>query len=217
MPGRRLAREGIRSGREHQVRGVFSTGTGVFARLHSRQYSGPVTVNVRRAGGADAAALAELAEATFPLACPPGSTPEDIADFIATHLNAQRFAEYLADPQRVILVAEEDNTLNGYTMLVLGEPSDTDVAAAVTLLPTVELSKVYVRAGSHGRGVAAPLIAATIEAAAQTGAAGLWLGVNEQNARAVRFYEKSGFRIVGAKTFQLGARVENDFVMERAL
>lgn len=174
-------------------------------------------MNVRRAGATDAAGLAELAEATFPLACPPASAPEDIADFIATHLTAERFSDYLADGGRTIMVAEDSDGMCGYTMLILGDPADADVAASLTLLPTIELSKVYVRAGSHGRGVSASLIAATLDAAGETGAAGVWLGVNEQNGRAVRFYEKSGFRIVGKKSFRLGTQLENDFVMERSL
>ena len=41
--------------------------------------------------------------------------------------------------------------------------------------------------------------------------------MNSQNARAIRFYEKSGFRKVGTKFFRLGHTVEHDFVMERAL
>ncbi|GHD52818.1 N-acetyltransferase [Mycetocola manganoxydans] len=176
-----------------------------------------MTITVRQATTTDAARLAELAEITFPLACPPGSDPENIAAFIATHLSPERFAGYLSDDGRRILVAEDDTGMCGYTMLVLGEPSDTDVASALTIRPTIELSKVYVLAGSHGRGVSAPLIAATLDAAAETQAAGIWLGVNDQNARAVRFYEKSGFRIVGRKTFQLGSGLENDFVMERRL
>lgn len=47
--------------------------------------------------------------------------------------------------------------------------------------------------------------------------AGLWLGVNSQNGRAIRFYEKSGFRRVGSKPFRLGSTVEHDFVLERAV
>ena len=39
--------------------------------------------------------------------------------------------------------------------------------------------------------------------------------MNDENARANRFYEKSGFAIVGTKTFQLGANLESDFVRER--
>jgi len=43
----------------------------------------------------------------------------------------------------------------------------------------------------------------------------VWLGVNQQNGRANRFYEKHGFAIVGTKGFELGGRREDDFVRER--
>jgi ribosomal protein S18 acetylase RimI-like enzyme len=43
----------------------------------------------------------------------------------------------------------------------------------------------------------------------------VWLGVNQGNARAQRFYTKSGFKINGTRTFHVGARRENDYVMVR--
>ena len=98
-----------------------------------------------------------------------------------------------------------------------GDPADPDVAAAVTARPTVELSKVYVMPEQHGAGVAAALMDASVAAARETGAVSVWLGVNTQNARANRFYDKSGFRIVGAKKFRLGDVDEDDFVRERTL
>jgi diamine N-acetyltransferase len=58
---------------------------------------------------------------------------------------------------------------------------------------------------------------ASLAAAAESGGKGVWLGVNSQNARAIRFYEKSGFRKAGAKSFRLGSTVEHDFVLERAV
>jgi ribosomal protein S18 acetylase RimI-like enzyme len=169
---------------------------------------------IRTATPADAAALAELAAATFPLACPPGNKPEDIQDFIDTHLTEAHFAEYLADPARVILVADD---FAGYTMLVITEPTDEDVVAAITHHPTAELSKCYVRAGNHGSGLASELMLATIAAARAAGAAGIWLGVNDQNAKANRFYAKHGFAKVGTKRFKLGDHWEDDFVRELAL
>lgn len=172
---------------------------------------------VRTAGPADAAALAELAAATFPLACPPQTTAQAIAEYLRDMLSAERFGEYLVDEQRLILVAERDGLLVGYTLLVFGDPADPAVGAAVGIRPTVELSKCYVRAETHGGGVAAELMAATLDAARARGAAGAWLGVNEHNARAIRFYEKSGFATVGRKRFLLGGVYENDFTLERAL
>ncbi|OZB50508.1 MAG: hypothetical protein B7X40_02000, partial [Cellulomonas sp. 14-74-6] len=102
-------------------------------------------VRVRTAQAEDAGALAELAAVTFPLACPPGSTPADQQAFLAQHLSAERFAGYAADPSRVLLVADDPTgALLGYTMLVQATPADPDVRAALTLSPAVELSKCYV-------------------------------------------------------------------------
>ena len=59
-------------------------------------------------------------------------------------------AEYLADPDRVLFLAETGAMPVGYTMLVLTPPTDDDVLAALTLAPSVELSKCYVLAGQPG-------------------------------------------------------------------
>ena len=87
----------------------------------------------------------------------------------------------------------------------------------ITLHPTVELSKIYVLPEAHGTGAAARLMASTLEWARSVGAAGAWLGVNQQNQRAQRFYAKSGFTRVGTKRFLVGGVYEDDYVLERRL
>ena len=177
-----------------------------------------IPVSVRPAGAGDAAALAELAAVTFPLACPPGSTAADQQAFLTAHLSADRFTGYLDDPGRLVLVAQDEaGALLGYTMLVEGRPADPDVQAAITLTPAVELSKCYVRPDHHGSGLSGRLMTATLDAARETGAAGVWLGVNQLNGRARAFYARHGFAVVGTKHFVVGSRVEDDFVLERAL
>ena len=176
-----------------------------------------VSLVIRPALPADAATLAALAAATFPLACPPHTTEQAKADFIATHLSEHSFAGYLADAGRALYVAEVDGQPTGYTMVVFGEPADADVAAALTVRPTAEVSKLYVLPAQHGAGVASALMDAAVDTARARGAAGAWLGVNQENARANRFYEKSGFALVGTKQFLVGDRWEDDFVRERRL
>nr|WP_230323006.1 GNAT family N-acetyltransferase [Cellulomonas hominis] len=172
---------------------------------------------VRRARADEATPLADLAAATFPLACPPSSTPEDHAAFIAAHLTPEHVASYLADPTRDLLVADADGELVGYTMLVAGEPYTAEVAAVVPLRPTVELSKCYVLPGRHGGGVAGALMAASLDAARARGAAGVWLGVNGENLRAQAFYRRSGFEVVGERTFQVGDQRHHDLVLHQPL
>ncbi|MET4590948.1 GNAT family N-acetyltransferase [Arthrobacter sp. 754] len=176
-----------------------------------------MTHSIRKATADDAGPLAALAAVTFPLACPPSASPDDIAAHLANTLSEKHFRGYLADPAVTILVIDADGGLRGYSLLVNRPAEDPDVASALTVLPSVELSKCYVHPEHHGLGAAAELMHASLEAAAGTGAAGVWLGVNSQNARAIRFYEKSGFRKVGSKSFRLGTTVEHDFVLERAV
>lgn len=175
------------------------------------------TFAVRQAARGEAAVLHDLAALTFPLACPPSTTESAKAAFIEQHLSRAAFESYLADPQRLVLVAAEGEALVGYAMLVHGEPSDPDVARAVQGRPTAELSKLYVHPAQHGGGVAAALVEHALRAAAAQGAVSVWLGVNIHNARANRFYEKAGFAVVGRKGFLVGEVVEDDFVRERPL
>jgi ribosomal protein S18 acetylase RimI-like enzyme len=140
-----------------------------------------------------------------------------IETFIAENLTVDRFGEYLADPGRAVILAEDGGRAVGYAMLVHGEPYDADVRAVVRHHPTTELSKIYVLPDAQGGVVASALLEAAVEVAREVGAAGMWLGTNQQNTRAQRFYEKSGFQRVGTKRFWVGDHYEDDFVYELAL
>jgi ribosomal protein S18 acetylase RimI-like enzyme len=58
---------------------------------------------------------------------------------------------------------------------------------------------------------------AAISEAAGSGAVSVWLGVNQQNVRANRFYEKQGFVLRGTRFFQVGDSTEADYVRELPL
>jgi GNAT superfamily N-acetyltransferase len=176
-----------------------------------------MSITTRRAGPADADLLHELAARTFALACPPGTRQADIDAFIALHLSRESFARYLADPGRILLIVAVDGVPAGYAMLVRGPIADPDVAALVDETKSVELSKFYLAPERHGSGVAAALMAATLRAAADTGARWCWLGVNQQNSRAARFYAKHGFEVVGVKRFLVGEQWHDDHVRLRRL
>jgi ribosomal protein S18 acetylase RimI-like enzyme len=179
-----------------------------------------VPVLVRRAADSDTEGLSRLAALTFPLACTPRTSPQTVAAHIAEHLGVETFRAHLADPDHVLLVAvdaESEAGPVGYTMLVSREPTDADVVRALLLRPTIELARFYVHPDHHGAGTAEALMGATLEAAVQSGARGIWLGVSEENGRANAFYARHGFEQVGTKRFHIGDVFETDHVRERAL
>ena len=144
-------------------------------------------------------------------------SPESVTKFIDENLTETRFEEYVADAGRAVLLAEDDGHVVGYAMLVHGDPYDVDARAVVKHRPTTELSKIYVLPDAHGGGIARDLLDASIDVAREVGAAGIWLGTNQANERAQRFYLKAGFERIGTKRFWVGDHYEDDFVFELAI
>lgn len=159
----------------------------------------------------DADRLAAVAAAT----CPPDLAASDIHALVGQALSADRFASYLADEAYTVLKATEGAAIVGYAVLVANDPTNPEVARAVTALPTLEVNKLYVRPEHHG--AASALLTAALAHARDRGRAGAWLGVSRRNERAQRFYRKHGFDVVGTRTFQVGTRICDDYVMQAEL
>lgn len=175
---------------------------------------------IRGAGPEDAAAVAELARRTFPDACPPELPPEAISDFMETFLTPVRFVGYLADPERRIWVASANGQLLAYCMLVMDlRPEDEEGASEVRHhLPrglVAEVSKFYVDPIARGSGLGRALMAHVLHdcASASPTIAGLWLGTNRSNTRAITFYERCGWKVTGSRTFDVGGQPQDDVII----
>ena len=171
-----------------------------------------VQVTIRRANSDDAKVLAELGARTFEQTFAADNTSEDMAAYLALHFSVAQQTAELAHPVSTFLIAEVDGQAAGYAKLHAGEPPK-DIEGA----KPIELVRLYVSQEWLGRGVGEALMRACIDEAHTAGAKTLWLGVWERNARAQAFYRKWDFRAVGEHMFQLGADMQRDILMERAL
>ena len=176
-----------------------------------------MTIRVRPATLADAPRLSQLGALTFRETFEGDNTPEDMARYLAESFTPEKQAAEIADPAGIVLLAEHvgssgDAELVGYAHLVSGP-----APAAVEGREPLELKRLYVARAWHGRRVAQALMDAALDAARARGAATLWLGVWEHNARAAAFYAKYGFTRVGEHTFVLGADAQVDWLLARPL
>jgi ribosomal protein S18 acetylase RimI-like enzyme len=176
-----------------------------------------MTIQIRPASIADAAALSQLGAMTFRETFEGENTPEDMARYLAEAFSPGQQAAEIADPASTVLVAErhagsDEAELIGYAHLVSGPTPEAIVGPE-----PLELKRLYVARAWHGRHVAQALMDAAIDAARARGAQTLWLGVWERNPRAVAFYAKYGFARVGEHTFRLGADSQTDWLLSRPL
>ena len=167
---------------------------------------------IRRALLADAPMLAELGARTFYESFAAENTSENISTYLDTSFGPEKQAAELAEPGSIFLIAEIDRTAVGYAQLRCGETPD-----CISGPEPIELARIYVSQEYLGLGVGEALIRACIDEARRAGHQTMWLGVWERNVRALGFYRKWNFSIVGEHIFQLGSDPQRDLLMERAL
>jgi ribosomal protein S18 acetylase RimI-like enzyme len=162
---------------------------------------------IRTATAGDAEALSAFARQTFPLGCPADVDPADIVAFAAVELTATRFHDLLSDARTTTFLADSQGKIVGYTMFIRDERH-----AFIKEERVVELRKFYVDPAFHGQGLAHALMQAAL---GRFGSETVWLSVFSRNPRAISFYQRYGFEVVGEQKFLVGKDPQNDFVMRR--
>lgn len=121
----------------------------------------------------------------------------------------------LRDPQSEFQVVWQGDTPVGYLKLSW-DPAHQP--AALTTPNALEVARFYLDFAHHGSGLAQQMMDHALRRAREQRRAGLWLGVWQRNDRAMGFYRKNGFDIIGTHPFEMGAGlIEDDFVMYRPL
>jgi ribosomal protein S18 acetylase RimI-like enzyme len=168
-------------------------------------------VTFRVATISDAITIARIGAETFKVAFGLDNTPEDMEEYLAANFSRDVIRDLLAEASSTFLLGYEGGKVIGYAMLRKGAPPSSVMGSS-----PIELVRFYVVEGFLGLGYGSELMRACLAKAQEMGHATIWLGVWEKNDRAVRFYEKWGFRKVGTKRFILGRDVQRDFIMQRS-
>jgi len=167
---------------------------------------------IRLAVPQDAATLAALGKKTFIDAFAADNTAENLSLFVEQNYSEVKQAREIADPERRIFIAWENDQAVGYSHLRLGNPD-----VCIQGLQPIEMVRLYVDRAWHAKGVAHQLMEHAIGVATELGRKTLWLGVWERNLRAQAFYRKWGFREVGTHVFWVGNDPQRDLILEKEI
>ena len=105
-----------------------------------------------------------------------------------------------------------DNEVIGYLKINIGE-SQTELKDSKAL----EIERIYVLRDFHGKSVGQLLYNKAMQIAKQKEAQYVWLGVWEENPRAIHFYKKNGFVEFDKHIFRLGDDEQTDIMMKLKL
>ena len=169
-------------------------------------------IDIRRATTVDAELVASLGARTFLDTFGPDNTEEDMTAYLGSAFGADIQARQMDDPDNIFLIAEVAGAPTGYVRLRVG-----NAPAAIPGYDRIEIVRFYADRSWLGCGVGPALMVSSLEIAAQLECDTVWLDVWDRNARAIAFYVKWGFAVVGDQEFRLGEDVQHDLLMARAV
>ncbi len=159
-------------------------------------------------GPADVAQLQEIGRLTFFETFAEHNTAENIKKYLVEGFSLEKLTAELQHPDARFYFAALDGEVIGYLKLNFG-PAQTELQDNNAL----EIERIYVKKSFHGQKVGQLLYEKAIQVAREAGVQYVWLGVWENNKRALQFYQKNGFVVFDTHLFHLGEEVQTDFMM----
>jgi diamine N-acetyltransferase len=160
----------------------------------------------------DIEALQKIGKQTFFEAFSAGNTEENMSQYLEQGFAIEKLTTEINDPNTVFYFATRNDDVIGYLKLNFGQ-SQTELKDDRAL----EIERIYVLQQFYGAKIGQLLYEKAIEVAQQSEAGYIWLGVWEENPRAIGFYKKNGFVEFDKHIFKLGNDEQTDIMMKRPL
>ncbi len=170
------------------------------------------TITITQANEKDAEALQALARQTFFETFATQNTQENMNKYLEEDLSLPKLSAELDNPGSAFYFASFNDKLIGYLKLNFGQ-SQTELQDTTA----VEIERIYVLQAFQGKKVGQLLYQHAVAVAKERQAPYVWLGVWEQNVKAIAFYKKNGFVPFDKHLFTLGDDVQTDIMMKLSL
>ncbi|MBC6112404.1 GNAT family N-acetyltransferase [Pedobacter fastidiosus] len=169
-------------------------------------------IEIRKITINDIDQLQKIGKQTFYETFSTGNTEENMAKYLEDGFSLEKLTTELNDNNTEFYFAIFEDNVIGYLKLNFGQ-SQTELKDDTA----IEIERIYVLKDFHGKTVGQLLYNQAIQIAKQKNANYVWLGVWEENPRAISFYKKNGFIEFDKHVFKLGNDEQTDIMMKLKL
>lgn len=156
--------------------------------------------------------LQEIGRKTFYDTFFESDSEESMKTYLATSFSTQKLTAELENPHSEFYLATQNEVVIGYLKINFG-PAQTELQDGNSL----EIERIYVLQDYHGKKVGQLLFEKAIAIAKDNSCSYVWLGVWEENHRALQFYSKNGFVAFDKHIFVFGDEAQTDIMMKLVL
>jgi ribosomal protein S18 acetylase RimI-like enzyme len=166
-------------------------------------------IEIKKATISDLEIIQEISKQTFVETFATVNTPENMDNYIRENFNPNQMALEINNPESSFYLAVLENEIIGYFKINFGN-AQTEKQKENAL----EIHRIYVLHAFHGKKAGQLLLDEVLKIAKEMGVNSVWLGVWEENHRAIQFYSKNGFIEFDQHIFILGDDVQTDLLMQ---
>lgn len=156
--------------------------------------------------------LQKIGKQTFFETFADSNSAEDMQKYLEESFALEKLENELKNPNSEFYFAKDNEKVVGYLKVNFGD-SQTELKDNSAL----EIERIYVLKDYHGKKVGQKLYEKAIEIAKEKAMEYVWLGVWEENHRAIKFYQKNGFEAFDKHIFVLGNDEQTDIMMKLKL
>jgi ribosomal protein S18 acetylase RimI-like enzyme len=157
----------------------------------------------------DVEALQAIGRVTFSQTFSEHNNAEDMEAYLKTSYAIEKLTAEINNPESEFYFAKENENIIGYLKINTGK-AQTEIKN----LDAFEIERIYVDQAYLGKKIGQILFQKALQLAMQKKAAYVWLGVWEENHRAIAFYKKNGFVPFDKHIFKLGNDEQTDIMMK---
>ena len=169
-------------------------------------------MKIRKINIDDLETLRNLSIQTFKETFEEVNTEEDMQKYLDENLSIKKLKTELENPNSEFYFAENNDEILGYLKLNFKDAQTEKLEEN-----HFEIERIYVLKTFLGQKIGQILFDNALEIGRKKNLEYVWLGVWEENHRAIKFYEKNGFEIFGKHDFVLGKDVQTDLLMKLKL
>ncbi|TMI85088.1 MAG: GNAT family N-acetyltransferase [Bacteroidetes bacterium] len=126
---------------------------------------------------------------------------EDLLEYLEYTYHRDKILKSLEKENNVFFLAFVENVPVGFA-----KAKKYSLNEQIESIAQMELQKIYVLSYYHGSGAGQALLQAVIDLANKVQPDFLWLDTHIDNGKAIRFYERNGFRKGGKYLFTIGTQ-----------
>lgn len=156
--------------------------------------------------------LQKIARQTFQETFSDSNSEENMKNYLEEQFSSEKLTAELINKDSDFYFATIENEVIGYLKTNSGQ-SQTELQDKKAL----EIERIYVAKEFHGKKVGQLLYEKAIQLAKEKKSDYLWLGVWENNLRAINFYTRNGFIEFDKHIFKLGNDEQTDIMMKLKL